>query len=72
MALVLFERKEDTLRVSLNRTSALNAINSAVLQELEQGLKQHEFDPAVKSSYSLRAGGMFRLRGRYPGAIQPG
>jgi enoyl-CoA hydratase len=49
MALVLFERKEDTLRVSLNRTAALNAINSAVLEELEQGLKQHEFDPTLKS-----------------------
>jgi enoyl-CoA hydratase len=59
MALVLFERKEDTLRVSLNRTSALNAINSAVLQELEQGLKQHEFDPAVKSLILFGQGGCF-------------
>jgi len=59
MALVLFERKEDTLRVSLNRTSALNAINSAVLQELEQGLQQHEFDPAVKSLILFGQGGCF-------------
>jgi enoyl-CoA hydratase/carnithine racemase len=59
MALVLFERKEDTLRVSLNRTSALNAINSAVLQELEQGLKQHEFNPAVKSLILFGQGGCF-------------
>ena len=49
MALVILERKEDTLRVSLNRTSAFNAINSAVLQELEQGLKLYEFDPTIKS-----------------------
>ena len=49
MTLVLFEEKENTLWVSLNRTSALNAINSAVLQELEQGLKEHEFDPAMRT-----------------------
>jgi len=59
MALVLFERKEDTLRVSLNRTSALNAINSAVLRELEQGLKQHEFDPAIKALILFGQGGCF-------------
>jgi enoyl-CoA hydratase len=59
MALVLFERKEDTLRVSLNRTSALNAINSAVLRELEQGLKQHEFDPTVKALILFGQGGCF-------------
>jgi len=59
MALVLFERKEDTLRISLNRTSALNAINSAVLQELEQGLKQHESDPAVQALLLFGQGGCF-------------
>jgi enoyl-CoA hydratase len=59
MALVLFEKKEDTLRVSLNRTSALNAINSAVLRELEQGLKQHEFDPALKALILFGQGGCF-------------
>jgi enoyl-CoA hydratase/carnithine racemase len=59
MALVLFERKEDTLRVSLNRTSALNAINSAVLQELEQGLKQYESDPAVQALLLFGQGGCF-------------
>ena len=59
MALVLFEKKEDTLRVSLNRTSALNAINSAVLQELEQGLKQYEFDPALRALLLFGQGGCF-------------
>jgi enoyl-CoA hydratase len=49
MALVLFEKKENLLRVSLNRTAALNAINSAVLQDLEQGLKKHGSDQTVKS-----------------------
>ena len=59
MALVLFERKEDSLQVSLNRTSALNAINSSVLQELEQGLKRHEFDPTIKSLMIFGQGGCF-------------
>jgi enoyl-CoA hydratase len=59
MALVLFERKKDTLRVSLNRTSALNAINSAVLQELEKGLKQYESDPAVQALLLFGQGGCF-------------
>jgi enoyl-CoA hydratase/carnithine racemase len=59
MALVSFERKEDTLRVSLNRTSALNAINSALLRELEQGLKEHEFEPAVKALVLFGQGGCF-------------
>jgi enoyl-CoA hydratase len=49
MALVSFEKKEDMLRVSLNRASALNAINSAMIRELEQGLKEHEFDPALRA-----------------------
>jgi len=59
MALVLFEKKEDTLRVSLNRTSALNAVNSSVLQELEQGLKEHECDPALKGLALFGQGGCF-------------
>jgi enoyl-CoA hydratase len=59
MALVLFERKEDTLRVSLNRTSALNAINSAMLQQLEQGLKQYESDSAIRALILFGQGGCF-------------
>ena len=35
MPLVLFQKDGHILRVSLNRTQALNAINSAVLQDLE-------------------------------------
>jgi enoyl-CoA hydratase len=59
MALVLFEKKEDTLRVSLNRTSALNAVNRAVLQELEQGLKRSESDPALRALLLFGQGGCF-------------
>ncbi len=59
MALVLFEKKENTLSVSLNRTSALNAVNSAVLQELEQGLKQYQSDPALRALLLYGQGGCF-------------
>jgi enoyl-CoA hydratase/carnithine racemase len=59
MPLVVVEKDREILRISLNRTSALNAIHSAVLQELEQGLKQHEFDPTVKSLILFGQGGCF-------------
>ncbi len=59
MALVLFEKREGTLWVSLNRASALNAINSAVLQDLEQGLRGFEKDEAVRSLILYGRGGCF-------------
>lgn len=59
MGLVLWEKKGDTLRVFLNRASSLNAINSSVLQELEQALKEHEFDPALKGLVLSGQGGCF-------------
>jgi enoyl-CoA hydratase/carnithine racemase len=59
MALVLFARQEDTLQVSLNRTAALNAINSAVLQELEEGLKRYEFDQTLQALVLFGQGGCF-------------
>jgi len=49
MALVLFEKDSDILRVSLNRASALNAINSALLEELERGLKEYKEDESLKA-----------------------
>jgi enoyl-CoA hydratase/carnithine racemase len=59
MSLVVVEKDREILRISLNRASALNAINSAVLQELEQGLKRHEFDPTVNSLILFGQGGCF-------------
>ena len=57
MALVLFQKDGHILRVSLNRTQALNAINSAVLQDLETGLKESRNGPGNKglSFFSDRA-----------------
>jgi enoyl-CoA hydratase len=59
MALVLFQKDGRILRVSLNRTQALNAINSAVLQDLETGLKDHETDPDIRFLVLFGQGGCF-------------
>ena len=59
MALVLFQKDGPILRVSLNRTQALNAINSAVLQDLETGLKDHETDPDIRVLVLFGQGGCF-------------
>ena len=59
MAFVLFQKDKEILRVSLNRTAALNAINSAVLQDLENGLKSHEADPEIRSLVLSGQGGCF-------------
>nr|HID59086.1 enoyl-CoA hydratase/isomerase family protein [Desulfobacterales bacterium] len=48
MSLVLFKRDGDILRVSLNRTSVLNAINIQILKELEQGLSEYIDDNTLK------------------------
>ena len=59
MALVLFEKNVDTLRISLNRASALNAIDSALLQELERGLKEYREDEGLKAVAVFGQGGCF-------------
>jgi enoyl-CoA hydratase len=59
MPLVLFEKDKEILRVSLNRTPALNAINSTVLQELENGLKDHLTDPDIRGLLLFGQGGCF-------------
>ena len=48
MALVSFEKKDFVLRVALNRVSALNAINSGLLKELETGLAAHAADTEIR------------------------
>lgn len=59
MSLVLFEKDGAILRVSLNRISALNAINSEVLQNLEYGLMAHEADREIRSLVLSGEGGCF-------------
>ena len=59
MELVRFEKGAGILRVSLNRASALNAINGALLEELEQGLKKYGEDETVGSVMVFGQGGCF-------------
>ena len=59
MALVLFAKNVDILRVSFNRAPALNAINSALLQELERGLKEFEEDESIRAVVIFGQGGCF-------------
>ncbi len=59
MASVLFEKVGNILRISLNRKSALNALNSAVLQDLEQGLLEYQEDKTVSSVMVFGQGGCF-------------
>jgi enoyl-CoA hydratase/carnithine racemase len=59
MALVSFEKQDFVLRVALNRVSALNAVNSSLLQELEAGLAVHAADPEIKVLMLFGQGGCF-------------
>jgi enoyl-CoA hydratase/carnithine racemase len=59
MALVAFEKKDFVLRVALNRVSALNAVNSSLLQELEAGLSAHAADPEIRVLMLSGRGGCF-------------
>jgi enoyl-CoA hydratase/carnithine racemase len=59
MALVSFDKKDFVLRVALNRVSALNAINSGLLKELEAGLTAHAADPEIRVLMLFGQGGCF-------------
>ncbi len=59
MPLVLFEREDGMLRVSLNRVSALNAVNRALLLELKQGLEEHAQEKGLNSLLLFGRGGCF-------------
>jgi enoyl-CoA hydratase len=59
METVLFEKRDGTLKVSLNRTPVLNAINSDVLRALESGIKTHRGDGTIKALMLYGQGGCF-------------
>jgi len=47
MSLILFELDNRILNVALNRVSALNAVNSDLLKQLEAGLKTYAENPSI-------------------------
>jgi enoyl-CoA hydratase/carnithine racemase len=59
MGLVRWQKKDDLLQIVLNRPAALNAINSGLLQEMEQGLKKYETDETIRSVLVLGEGNCF-------------
>jgi enoyl-CoA hydratase/carnithine racemase len=59
MTLVLFEKDDNILRVSLNRKSVLNAINSEVIRELELGIKEYIGNENIKALMLFGQGGCF-------------
>lgn len=59
MSTVLFKRDNNILRVSLNRISVLNALNSDVLKELESGIKEYITDRNIKALMLFGQGGCF-------------
>jgi enoyl-CoA hydratase len=59
MGLVLFEKNEAALRVTLNREAALNAVSRALLRELEEGLILHGRDETIRSLVLCGQGGVF-------------
>jgi enoyl-CoA hydratase/carnithine racemase len=59
MSLVVFELNHHVLNVSLNRISVLNAVNRAVLKELEAGLKSFVGNSDVKALKLYGQGGCF-------------
>jgi enoyl-CoA hydratase len=59
MELVLFKKDDGILKVSLNRTSVLNAINSDVIKALESGIKAYIEDRSIKALMLYGEGGCF-------------
>jgi enoyl-CoA hydratase/carnithine racemase len=59
VSFVLFEKKDGILRVSLNRPSALNAINSQLLKDLGAGIDEHVNDKDIKALLLFGQGGCF-------------
>ena len=59
MAFVIFEKDDNILRVSLNRKSVFNAVNTQVLKELASGIKEHGGDSNIKALMLFGQGGCF-------------
>ncbi|MFC1896121.1 enoyl-CoA hydratase/isomerase family protein, partial [Thermodesulfobacteriota bacterium] len=59
MHFVLFETEDHILRVSLNRSTVYNAINSRVLDQLESGLNEYSGDGTIRALALSGHGGCF-------------
>lgn len=59
MPSVIFEKRKNILKVSLNRIPVLNAVNRTVLEELKQGLVEAAADPDISALMVFGQGGCF-------------
>lgn len=59
MPLVLFEKRDNILHVSLNRTEKLNAIKSDLLKALASGLEKYSQDLSIRALLLFGQGGCF-------------
>ena len=66
MSLVVFEKENGILKIALNRESVLNAINSAVLEELQAGLIQAAASLDINALMLFGQGQCFSAAGEYP------
>jgi enoyl-CoA hydratase/carnithine racemase len=56
---VLFEKEKNILKISLNRIPVLNAVNRAVLEELQHGLAEAAADPGITALMLFGQGACF-------------
>ncbi len=59
MSSVIFEKEKNTLKISLNRISVLNAVNLSLLEELQQGLTDATANPEITALMLYGEGGCF-------------
>ena len=59
MSAVVFEKENGILKVALNRESVLNAVNSAVLQALQDVLTREAADPSIHALMLYGKGSCF-------------
>ena len=56
---ILYQKQRSGVLITLNRPRALNAINTAMLDELDSGLAEAETDPEIRGVVITGAGGCF-------------
>ncbi len=56
---ILYEKQRQGVLITLNRPRALNAINTAMLDELDSALAEAESDPEIRGVIITGAGGCF-------------
>ena len=67
---ILYQKQRKGVLITLNRPKELNALNEAILNELDQALAEAENDPEIRAVVITGAGGAFSV-GEDIGADEP-